>query len=165
MGPQQEREGGKRWEVIYERKGKVVWWVWWMASKRKRREEWGAACVFSTSLSDTHLCWEDVRTHPIEHRSACATSAVSLRTSGGLTDYLSRSRLEGSLALSIPLPTLFFVNHSLIPLCSAQGHCNAADVWKVHVPGSQGWVSTSLLSASLARARVWTSSCSLTYLL
>lgn len=61
---------------------------------------------------------------------------MSLGTSGGLTDYLSTSKLEGSLSIS-----LYFTPHfpelligSLF--CGAQGHCNTEKVWKARDTGS-----------------------------
>lgn len=73
----------------------------------------------TTSLSDTQLCCRGGRLvrgvcmHSIEHVCVCvcATCTMSLGTSRGLTDYLSRSRLEGSLSLSLCLSPFLSSSH------------------------------------------------------
>lgn len=104
-------------------------------------------------LSDTQLCcwrrWADERCVCLCVYIAyvcvcvCAACTVNLGTSGGLTDYLSRSRLEGSLSLSLPhFPQSLT---GLAPSNNAQGHCNTVKV----VQDTSNWRVSQHFSSSL----------------
>lgn len=128
----------------------------------------GGHILYQLPLCQTRCCaagvggsWEvSVCVCTLYSKCVFAACTMSLRTGGGLTDYLSWSRLEGSLALSLSLTPHF--PQSLIhfaPLDDNQGHCNTAKVLDgTWYQEAQGWVSTFIFLWSSIAAKIRTRS-------